>query len=49
MNIETIEACIEKMHDTFDRTDLEVESKKIKQKLEEARYNPGNRSRDINT
>ncbi len=41
MNIETIEACIEKMHDTFDRTDLEIECEKIKQKLEEARYNPG--------
>jgi hypothetical protein len=31
MNIETIQACIEKMHDAFDRPDLEVESKKIKQ------------------
>ncbi len=41
MNIEIIEECIEKMHDTFDRTDLEIECTKIGQKLEEARYNPG--------
>lgn len=32
---------VEKLHETFDRTDLEVEWKKIQQKIEEARYNPG--------
>jgi hypothetical protein len=41
MNIEIIEECIEKLHDTFERTDLEMEGRKIQQKLEEARYNPG--------
>jgi hypothetical protein len=38
---DTIQACVEKLHDTFERTDLDVEWKKIEQKLEEARYNPG--------
>ncbi|MBT3191792.1 MAG: hypothetical protein HN341_04490 [Verrucomicrobia bacterium] len=41
IDIETIEACVEKLHDTFDRTDLDIEWTKIKQKAKEARYNPG--------
>lgn len=32
---------VEKIHATFERTDLEVEWKKIQQKIEEARCNPG--------
>ena len=38
---ETIQQSVEKLHDTFERTDLEVEWKKIQTKVEEARYNPG--------
>ena len=41
MNIDKIEECIEKLHDTFDRSDLEVECIKMQHKLDEARYNPG--------
>ena len=32
---------VEKLHETFDRSDLEVEWKKIQHKIEEAKYNPG--------
>jgi hypothetical protein len=32
---------VEKLYNTFDRTDVEVESKKIAQKLRETKYNPG--------
>lgn len=32
---------VETLHDLFDASDLEVEAKKIQQKMEEARYNPG--------
>jgi hypothetical protein len=38
---DTIQQSIEKLHETFDSTDLDVEARKIAQKLEEARYNPG--------
>ena len=38
---ETLDRCIETLHATFERSDLEVEQKKILQKLDEARYNPG--------
>jgi hypothetical protein len=38
---ETIQQSVDKLHDTFERTDLEVEWKKIQTKMEEARYNPG--------
>lgn len=41
MDIQTIEACVEQLHDTFDRTDLDAEWTKMQQKVEEARYNPG--------
>jgi hypothetical protein len=41
MNIEVIEACVEKLHDTFDRSDLDIEWTKMQSKMEEARYNPG--------
>ena len=41
MDIETIEACVEQLHDTFDRTDLDAEWVKMQHKMEEARYNPG--------
>jgi hypothetical protein len=38
---DTLSRSVEKLHETFDRTDLEVEWKKIQQKFEEAKYNPG--------
>ncbi|MBN1557194.1 MAG: hypothetical protein JW951_03510 [Lentisphaerae bacterium] len=41
MNEAVIQECVEKLHEIFERTDLEVESRKIEQKLREARYNPG--------
>jgi hypothetical protein len=39
--LEAVEKCVEMMHSTFDRTDLDIEWKKIEEKLEEARYSPG--------
>ena len=36
-----IQQGVDKLHETFDRTDLEVVGRKIEQKLKEARYNPG--------
>ncbi len=39
--IEVVEECIEKLHEVFERTDIEIELKKIEQKMEEARCNPG--------
>lgn len=36
-----IQRSVDKLHDTFDRTDLDVEWKKIENKLKEAKYNPG--------
>ena len=41
MDIDLIEACVEQLHDTFDRTDLDAEWVKMQNKVEEARYNPG--------
>jgi hypothetical protein len=38
---ERIQESVDRLHDLFDRTDLEVEWKKIEHKLEEARYSPG--------
>jgi len=32
---------VEKLHATFDRSDLDVEWKKIQRKIEEAKYAPG--------
>lgn len=37
----TLERCVEKLHATFERTDLEMEARKIQEKIQEARYNPG--------
>ena len=39
--IHKLQEAVDKLHSTFDRTDLDVEFKKIQQKIEEARYNPG--------
>jgi len=39
--IDVIEQSVEKLHEVFDRSDLEIEWKKMEQKIEEARYNPG--------
>lgn len=36
-----LQESVDKLHETFDRTDIDVEWKKIQQKLEEAKYNPG--------
>jgi len=41
MGEEHLRDAVEKLHATFERTDLDVEGKKIRHKLEEARYNPG--------
>jgi hypothetical protein len=39
--MDKVAACVEQLHKTFERSDLDIEWKKIEQKLEEARYNPG--------
>jgi len=39
--IKNLQEAVDKLHSTFDRTDLDVECRKIQQKMEEARYNPG--------
>ena len=39
--VETIQKSVDKLHDIFDRADVEMECRKINNKLEEARYNPG--------
>jgi hypothetical protein len=41
MDISVVEDCVEKLHDVFDRSDLDIEWKKMQQKIEEARCNPG--------
>jgi len=41
MTYEAIAKAVEKLHQMFDRTDVEVEWKKLQEKFEEARYNPG--------
>jgi len=33
--------CVERLHELFDSTSLDVEWKKLEQKFNEARYNPG--------
>ena len=38
---EIVQQSIERLHEIFDRTDLEIEGRKIQQKLEEAKFNPG--------
>ena len=40
-DITVLDHSVEKLHEVFDRTDIEVELKKIEQKMEEARYSPG--------
>jgi len=39
--INRLQEAVDKLHSVFDRTDIEVEWRKISQKMEEARYNPG--------
>ncbi len=41
MDMTMLRQAVEKLHETFDRTDMEVEARKIVQKLDEAKYNPG--------
>jgi hypothetical protein len=41
MSEDILHASVERLHETFDRTDLDVEWRKIQSKIEEARYNPG--------
>jgi|GEM_PF-2328359 len=36
-----LQESVDKLHGIFERTDLETEWKKIRQKMQEARYNPG--------
>jgi len=38
---EILKESVEKLYQTFDKTDLETEYKKVQEKIEEARYNPG--------
>jgi hypothetical protein len=38
---EILQKSVDKLHDTFDATDLDTEWKKIQRKFEEAKYNPG--------
>jgi hypothetical protein len=38
---ELIQKSVDKLHDIFEKSDLESEWKKIQVKMEEARYNPG--------
>jgi hypothetical protein len=39
--VSVLDQSVEKLHEVFERTDIETELKKIEQKLEEAHYNPG--------
>ena len=39
--VETIQKSVDKLHDIFERADIEMECRKVNQKLNEARYNPG--------
>ncbi|MBL7076953.1 MAG: hypothetical protein ISS31_05745 [Kiritimatiellae bacterium] len=41
MDIDVLEASVEKLHEVFERTDIEMEWKKVEQKLNEAKYSPG--------
>ena len=42
MDIEVLQASVEKLHEVFERTDIDMEWKKVEQKLNEAKYSPGN-------
>lgn len=39
--VDRLQQSVDKLHGVFERTDLEIEWKKIQQKMQEARYNPG--------
>ncbi len=41
MDVELLSRGVDKLHETFDRSDLDIEWKKIEQKLREAHYSPG--------
>ena len=41
VDVETIQRSVDKLHEVFERSDLEIECRKIQQKIEEARFNPG--------
>ncbi len=41
MDMEMLDASVEKLHEVFERTDIEMEWKKVEQKLNEAKYSPG--------
>ena len=41
MEDDILHQSVEKLHALFDRTDIEVEWKKIQEKVEESLYNPG--------
>jgi hypothetical protein len=41
MAYETLQASVDKLHGMFDRTDIDMEWKKIEQKLREAKFNRG--------
>lgn len=38
---DVVQQSVDKLHDVFEKCDLEAEWKKIQKKIEEARYNPG--------
>ena len=38
---DSIQQCVDELHEYLQHPDLEVETKKINQKLREAKYNPG--------
>jgi hypothetical protein len=42
MDDELVQKSVDRLHDIFEKSDLESEWKKIQKKMEEARYNPGN-------
>ena len=39
---EAIQKSVDQLHEIFERTDLEIETRKLQKKIEEARYDPGN-------
>jgi len=41
MTEDVLQQAVEKLHAMFDRSDVEIELKKIQRKMEEAKYNPG--------
>jgi len=38
---EVVDQAVERLHEAFERTDLDIEGRKIQCKIEEAKYNPG--------